>query len=113
MAVKFMQLIEHACISVVEHYGDEQSAQYSPASHNDGAVPSPHSRSTTPLEPISYPPETDEENYPPVLRAESDREFMLYNSGRIDQVIKSLLDIIVTNGFNDLKKLNFFLKTSQ
>ncbi|EFA04529.1 serpent [Tribolium castaneum] len=62
----------------------EEPTQYSPASHHEGAEPSPHSRATTPLECLPYT-ETDQENYPNVMRSEGDYN-ILFNNTRIDEV---------------------------
>ncbi|GJQ67315.1 hypothetical protein Trydic_g8215 [Trypoxylus dichotomus] len=59
----------------VDGYGEEQP-QYSPPSQPEGAVPSPHSRSDTPLECFSY----QVESYPN-LRSEG--EYPVFN--RIDE----------------------------
>ncbi|XP_028154900.1 transcription factor GATA-4-like isoform X1 [Diabrotica virgifera virgifera] len=50
-------------------YGEDPRQQYSPASQNEGAEPSPHSRAATPLECLSY--EVDQQdNYPTLVRSD-------------------------------------------
>ncbi|XP_018579822.1 transcription factor GATA-4 isoform X2 [Anoplophora glabripennis] len=52
-----------------DSYGEEPQPQYSPASQNEGAEPSPHSRAATPLECLTYTtPETDQDSYPALIR---------------------------------------------
>ncbi|XP_044266671.1 transcription factor GATA-4-like isoform X1 [Tribolium madens] len=64
---------------------NEEPTQYSPASHHEGAEPSPHSRATTPLECLPYTTEADQENYTNVMRSEGDYN-ILFNNTRIDEV---------------------------
>ncbi|KAF2880247.1 hypothetical protein ILUMI_25925 [Ignelater luminosus] len=61
----------------------EEASQYSPASQQEGAVPSPHSRATTPMECLPYAAEPQQQdNYPTAMRADGD--YVLFH--RIDEV---------------------------
>ncbi|XP_072379792.1 uncharacterized protein [Diabrotica undecimpunctata] len=51
-------------------YGEDPRQQYSPASQNEGAEPSPHSRAATPLECLTYTTEVDQDNYPALVRSD-------------------------------------------
>ncbi|XP_068904786.1 transcription factor GATA-4-like isoform X4 [Tenebrio molitor] len=70
----------------IEGRYNEEPSQYSPASHHEGAEPSPHSRATTPLECLPYTTEADQENYPTVMRADGGDYNILFNNARIDEV---------------------------
>ncbi|XP_060516726.1 transcription factor GATA-4-like isoform X2 [Cylas formicarius] len=55
-------------------YSDEhQTTEYSPASLHEGAVPSPHSRSVTPIEFTTYATsrETEQDSYPTLIRTDT------------------------------------------
>ncbi|KAK9696146.1 hypothetical protein QE152_g32114 [Popillia japonica] len=59
----------------------EEQAQYSPASQPEGAVPSPHSRSDTPLECFSY----QVENYPNMRQDGDYAVFSRIDEGHIEE----------------------------
>ncbi|CAG9853618.1 unnamed protein product [Phyllotreta striolata] len=58
-------------------YGEEPRQQYSPASQNEGAEPSPHSRAATPLECLTYTTEVEQDNYQTLSR--SDTRYMPFS----------------------------------
>ncbi|RZB40115.1 transcription factor GATA-5-like, partial [Asbolus verrucosus] len=71
------------CVAGID--GRYEEPKYSPASHHEGAEPSPHSRATTPLECLPYTSEADQENYPTVMRADGEYN-MLFTNTRIEEV---------------------------
>lgn len=78
---QYRQLIVLLCFAGVDTYG-EDTVQYSPASQQEGEEPSPHSRTATPLECLSYA-EPEPDSYSAAsMRTEG--EFILFN--RLDDV---------------------------
>lgn len=95
------------CVAALDGRFSEEPTQYSPASHHDGAEPSPHSRATTPLETLSYTAETDQENYhPTMMRSEGDYN-ILFNNTRIDEVTLLIIKKKTENLFCACYNYNF------